>query len=382
MLHFTLPFRYTSRMKRVLVLYGGKSGEHEVSLRSAASIVRNLTGRYEVSLVGITKTGVWYLQPENYAAHVALQEIETLEIKEDPLNKVSVFPGEGLVCKGVPLKTDIVFPALHGTFGEDGTLQGLLETIEIAYVGAGVLGSALGMDKEKSKQLWEQEKLPIVPYHSLSKQGWKDQLSQVLPRVKALGYPLFVKPACIGSSVAISKVKDPAGLPGALERAFAFDTKVLIEKGIDAREIECSVLGNHDPIACTPGEVIPSHEFYDYEAKYLDPQGAELRIPAAVSESLLNRIRELAVLAYKAISGEGMARVDFFLDKTSGDLYLNEINTIPGFTSISMFPRMCAYDKISFPALLDRLIELGLERYEERTALCYDYQKDTPVTYQ
>ncbi len=382
MLHFTLPFRYTSCMKRVLVLYGGKSGEHEVSLRSAASIVRNLMGRYELSLVGITKTGVWYLQPESYLAHVASKDIETLEIQQDPLKKVSLFPGEGLVCNGAHLKTDIVFPVLHGTFGEDGTLQGLLETIGIAYVGAGVLGSALGMDKEKSKQLWEQEKLPIVPYLSLLKQGWKDQLSQVLPQVQALGYPLFVKPACIGSSVAISKVKDPAGLPRALERAFAFDTKVLIEKGIDAREIECSVLGNYDPIACTPGEVISSHEFYDYEAKYLDPHGAELRIPAAVSESLLNRIRELAVHAYKAISGEGMARVDFFLDKTTGDLYLNEINTIPGFTSISMFPRMCAHDKITFPALLDRLIKLGLERYEERTALCYDYQKDTPVTYQ
>lgn len=364
-------------MRTVLVLYGGKSGEHEVSLRSAASIVTHLQARYKLLLVGITKEGRFYLQPESYPSRVAAEGIQALTIQEEPNRKVLLVPGEGFVCNGSLLPVDIVFPILHGTFGEDGTIQGLLETLDIAYVGTGVLGSAIGMDKEIAKRLWSQEGLPIVPYFLLTRTVWKEEPKRAYLFADRLGYPVFVKPACIGSSVGISKVKEPKDLPKALERAFKFDTKVLLEKGIDAREIECSVLGNHAPIAFTPGEVVPTHEFYDYEAKYIDPNGAELRIPAQIPESKQAEIKELALRAFRSIGVEGFARVDFFLERSTGLVYLNEINTIPGFTSISMFPRMCAFDGLSYPDLLDQLIQLGWERYQERKNLSYDYLQDT-----
>ena len=368
---------YTPPMRTVLILYGGKSGEHEVSLRSAASIVTHLQPRYRLLLVGITKEGRFYLQPEAYPSQVAAGKIEALAIEEDPGRKVSLIPGEGFVCNGSLLPVDIVFPILHGTFGEDGTIQGLLETLDLAYVGAGVLGSALGMDKEMTKRVWAQEGLPIVPYFTLTSVEWKEKGQPAAQFADPLGYPVFVKPACIGSSVGISKVKEPKDLKQALERAFKFDTKVLIEKGIDAREIECSVVGNHNPIAFTPGEVVPSHEFYDYEAKYIDPKGAELKIPAEIPWEKQTQIKELAVKAYRSIGVEGFARVDFFLERSTGTVYLNEINTIPGFTSISMFPRMCAFDGLAYAELLDRLIQLGLERYQNRKNLSYDYLQDT-----
>jgi len=364
-------------MRTVLILYGGKSGEHEVSLRSAASIVRHLHGRYHLLLVGIAKDGRFYLQGESYPTQVAAAGIEALSIQEHPDYKVALIPGEGFVFKGSPLPVDIVFPILHGTFGEDGTMQGLLETLDVAYVGAGVLGSALGMDKEVTKRLWAQEGLPIVPYFTLSSHRWEKEGELAYRYADRLGYPVFVKPACIGSSVGISKVKEPEDLTKALKRAFKFDNKVLLEKGIDAREIECSVLGNHIPIAFTPGEVIPSHEFYDYDAKYLDPQGAELKIPAEIPEATQAKVKELAVRAYESIGVEGFARVDFFLERTTGMVYLNEINTIPGFTSISMFPRMCAFDGLTYGDLLDRLLQLGWERYQERKCLSYDYREDS-----
>jgi len=369
------PLRYTPPMRTVLILYGGKSGEHEVSLRSAASIVTYLHSRYHLLLVGITKEGRFYLQPESYSSLVATKGIEALTIQEDPNRKVFFIPGEGFACNGSLLTVDIVFPILHGTFGEDGTIQGLLETLDVAYVGAGVLGSAIGMDKEMSKRLWEKEGLPIVPYVSLSLSQWKKQ--NVYQVADQLGYPVFVKPACIGSSVGISKVKDSKDLSKAIERAFKFDTKILIEKGIDAREIECSVLGNQEPVAFTPGEVVPSHEFYDYEAKYLDPKGAELKVPAPIPVAKQTEIKELALRAYRSIGVEGFARVDFFLERSTGSVYLNEINTIPGFTSISMFPRMCAFEGLSYSDLLDRLLQLGWERYQERKQLSYDYLQDT-----
>lgn len=368
--------QYTPPMRRVLILYGGKSGEHEVSLRSAASIVRYLHGRYHLLLVGISKDGRFYFQNESYPAQVAAAGIEALAIQEDPDHKAALIPGEGFTCNGSPLPVDIVFPILHGTFGEDGTIQGLLETLDVAYVGSGVLGSAVGMDKEMAKRLWAQEGLPIVPYFTLSSNQWEKGGGLAHQYADRLGYPVFVKPVCIGSSVGISKVKEPKDLPKALEGAFKYGTKVLLEKGIDAREIECSVLGNHDPIAFTPGEVIPSHEFYDYEAKYLDPRGAELRIPAEIPEATRTRVKELAIQAYRSIGVEGFARVDFFLERTTGMIYLNEINTIPGFTSISMFPQMCAFDGLSYKDLLDRLLQLGWDRYQERKHLSYDYLQD------
>lgn len=375
-LELPVAFQYTPPMRTVLILYGGKSGEHEVSLRSAASIVRHLHGRYHLLLVGIAKDGRFYLQGESYPSQVAAQGIDALAIQEHPDYKVALIPGEGFVFKGSPLAVDIVFPILHGTFGEDGTMQGLLETLDVAYVGAGVLGSALGMDKEMTKRIWAQEGLPIVPYYTLSSHRWKKEGELAYRYADRLGYPLFVKPACIGSSVGISKVKEPKDLTKALERAFKFDHKVLLEKGLNAREIECSVLGNHNPIAFTPGEVIPSHEFYDYDAKYLDPQGAELKIPAEIPEATQAKVKELAVRAYESMGVEGFARVDFFLERSTGMVYLNEINTIPGFTSISMFPRMCAFDGLAYGDLLDRLLQLGWERYQERKRLSYDYRED------
>ncbi|MFQ3620314.1 MAG: D-alanine--D-alanine ligase family protein [Spirochaetales bacterium] len=360
-------------MLTLAILYGGKSGEHEVSLRSAASIVTHLYGRYHLHLIGISKTGTFYLQPDSYPEQVVKKNISVLQIEEDLDQRVLCVPNHGFVCRDASLSVDIVFPVLHGTFGEDGTIQGLLETLDLPYVGAGVLASSVGMDKEVTKRIWLQAGLPIVPFQVVTTSSWKAQKDKVYEYAQALGYPVFVKPACIGSSVGISKVKRPEELLPACAKAFLYDSKILLEKGISAREIECSVVGNDKPVAFTAGEVVPSHEFYDYEAKYLDPQGAELRIPAPISPKKMNEVKELALQAFQTLGVEGFARIDFFLEKTNEALYLNEINTIPGFTSISMFPRMCAFDGLEYPALLDRLIQLGLERYKRRKALCYDY---------
>ena len=271
----------------------------------------------------------------------------------------------------------MVFPVLHGSFGEDGTIQGLLETAGIPYVGAGVLGSSLSMDKEKTKQIWKESGLPVVPYVLSRKEDFlkkSEELKRIIRETEKLGFPVFVKPCSVGSSVGITKVKARDGLKKALEAAFKFDTKVLIEQGIDAREIECSVLGNRTPQAFTPGEIVSSHEFYDYEAKYLDPRGAELLIPARLDGRKQEEIKSLAVKAYEAAAVEGMARVDFFVDRESGKIYLNEINTIPGFTNISMFPRMCEHDGLKYPELLESLIRLGLERHSLRQGITYRYQ--------
>lgn len=368
-------------MKTVAVLYGGKSGEHEVSLISAGSIVAHLDKtKYSIVPIGITKEGEWYLQTLPQWAYMppepglmrALPEIEKT-------SRVIAVPGKGLWLETEKrlqnLEIDIVFPVLHGTFGEDGTVQGLLETVDLPYVGADVLGSAVGMDKEISKRLWLSAGLPIVDYISVRREDLSDKNYQTLVRKveTRFGWPCFVKPTCSGSSVGTSKVNHPEALKAALLSALRWSERALVEAFIEAREIECAVLGNESPIAFPPGEIVPSHEFYDYEAKYKDPHGASLLIPAPLSEETKNRIMSIAISAYKYASIKGMARVDFFIEKMTGAVFLNEINTIPGFTAISMYPRMCIHAGLAYIDLLDRLIELGMEEYGAKRALEYDF---------
>lgn len=364
-------------MMKILILYGGKSGEHEVSLLSAASVVRNLKESNSILLAGIDKDGVFYLQPREEVTR-ARASGEPLRILRDPGAILSVVPGRGIAHGGGILDLDVVFPVLHGSFGEDGLVQGLLETAMLPYVGSGVLASSLSMDKDKVKRIWKEAGLPVVPSITLRKEVFEESSTGLEAAVREaedrLGYPLFVKPAGIGSSVGISKVRKRAEFSPALAAAFRYDMKVLVEKAVDAREIECSVLGNFRPRACTPGEVVPTHEFYDYDAKYLDPDGARLLIPAELDGGTLEAIKDLAVRAYEAAEAEGMARIDFFVEKSSGEIFLNEINTIPGFTNISMFPRMCGHDGLLYPELLESLLELGMRRFRERKKLAYSYQ--------
>jgi len=358
-------------MKRIVLLYGGKSGEHEVSLVSAASILRHLDlSAYEPVLVGVSKDGAWHLQDES-SATAALADSGPLAIAEG--RRVLAAPGAGLVAEGPGglerIACDLVFPVLHGTFGEDGTIQGLLETAGLAYVGAGVLGSAIGMDKEKAKELWLRAGLPVVPFMTVRSDALGDIDAVARKAVARFRWPCFVKPSCAGSSVGASKVASAEDLGSALRSALEWDEKALIEPFVQAREIECAVLGNDDPVAYAPGEVAPSHEFYDYEAKYVDPDGARLEVPARLSPEQASRVREIAVAAYKACELSGMARVDFFLDKRTGEILLNEVNTIPGFTHISMYPRMCEAGGMPYSKLISRLAELALERHAARERL-------------
>jgi len=360
---------------RLAILYGGKSGEHEVSLRSAASVIRHLDRSHKLHLIGITKAGAWHLQPDSVLAS-CLEGEDPLELRADGPSVLAV-PGTGLRVYGArgsaDLPLDAVFPVLHGTFGEDGTVQGLLECSNLAYVGADVLGSAIGMDKEIAKILWRDAGLPIVP--SITARAVDaDRIDDLVGNVeRTFGWPVFVKPARCGSSVGASKAETRSDLKSALLKALAFDTKALVEPFIAAREIECSVLGNDTPRAFPPGELIPSHEFYDYEAKYIDPAGARFVIPAALDETTSARVMEIAVTAYTSAGLAGMARVDFFIDKKSGFIYLNEANTIPGFTSISMYPMMCESGGLPYPALLDELLALAVERKKSRSTLRYDH---------
>jgi len=313
---------------RVAVLYGGRSGEHEISLRSAESIIAGLDrAKYEVQRIFITPEGRW--QPR----------------------AISPEPGAN---PGI----DVVFPVLHGTFGEDGTVQGLLELADLPYVGAGVLASAVAMDKEVTKRLLVERGLPVAEYVTVIR-GHHNNFN--------LPFPLFVKPANLGSSVGISKVKTCAELPAALELAGQYDRKILVERGIAGREFECSVLGSEEPLAAVPCEVIPSREFYDYEDKYL-LDAAKLIVPAPLAPEQTAEMQRMAVAAYQAVECEGMARVDFLMEAATGKLYINEINTIPGFTSISMYPKMWEAAGVPFAELLDRLIDLALDRHRSRQA--------------
>ncbi|PKN37292.1 MAG: D-alanine--D-alanine ligase A [Deltaproteobacteria bacterium HGW-Deltaproteobacteria-2] len=358
---------------RIGVLYGGRSGEHDVSLCSAASVFSALDrNKYHVTAVGIARDGRWYVQDEpqiipdkDFGRKLALKKNGTWLVNHfEQKNKLHLY---NLNNKNKEVVVDVVIPVLHGTFGEDGTLQGLLELAMVPYVGADVIGSAVGMDKDVAKRLLNEAGIPVVPSVTVSKQQWQDNAKIISKIVLAkLGLPLFVKPVCAGSSVGVKKVKKKELLAKAMNFAFQFDTRVMIEKAVDCREIECAVLGNETPAASVLGEIIPHHEFYSYEAKYLDPEGAALKIPAQVKASLADKIRETALEGYMALGCSSMARVDFFLDKKTNKFYLNEINTLPGFTSISMYPKLWEATGLKYTELLDKLIALALDRHKKR----------------
>jgi D-alanine-D-alanine ligase len=348
---------------RVGVIYGGRSGEHEVSVASAASIFKHLDStKYEAVPIRIEKTGRWTLGgnvPQSLSAAAVLEERRTEALQ-------AVEPSAAVAVTGV----DVVFPVLHGPYGEDGTVQGLLELANVPYVGAGVLGSAAGMDKAVMKTLFAANGLPIVAHLVTLRREWERRADEVTRHVSnTLGFPVFVKPANLGSSVGISKARSEAEFAAAMDIALQFDRKIVIEAAVqDAREIECAVLGNDDPKASVAGEIIPSREFYDYEAKYLD-EGSELLIPAPLSARHTAEIQRLAVEAFRAVEGAGMARVDFLMSRGTDEIYVNEVNTIPGFTTISMYPKLWEASGLSYTGLVTRLIELALERHEEKQKL-------------
>ena len=345
------------------VIYGGRSGEHEVSVASAAAIFKYLDpSRYDAVPIRIEKSGRWALGDRVPQALSAADVIR----QEPALALQPVEASAAVAATGV----DVVFPVLHGPYGEDGTVQGLLELANVPYVGAGVLGSATGMDKSVMKTLFLAAGLPVGPYLTVLARQWANDPAGVATTIeKTLGFPVFVKPANLGSSVGISKARTRPELDGAMRLALQFDRKIVIEAAVpDAREIECAVLGNDEPEASVPGEVIPSKEFYDYEAKYLGGGSTEV-IPAELTPALAAEVRRLSIKAFQAVDCAGMARVDFLMSRGTSELYLNELNTIPGFTANSMYPKMWQASGLSYPALLDRLITLALERHADKQKL-------------
>src|SRR3954453_11856827 len=382
---------------RVGILFGGRSGEHEISLLSAASVFKAIDPKkYELVPIGITKDGRWLTasdaekllhgkplenerqlragDPETTSAAAVLQNGEGGGVPPEP-HKSSMTPFQTNApvrrASDRAINVDVIFPVLHGTFGEDGTIQGLLELADIPYVGAGVLGSAAGMDKDIMKSLFIAAGIPIVKHVTTLRSAWEKDSRKVEKLVSTkLKYPVFVKPANLGSSVGISKAHHKNELGPAIREAAKFDRKIVIEQGVGgskekAREIECSVLGNDDPIASIPGEIVPVKEFYDYTAKYLD-EGSKLIIPAKLTKSQTKNVQELAIQAFKAVDCSGLARVDFLMDPNTKKIYLNEINTMPGFTAISMYPKLWAASGVGYSDLIDRLIQLALERHEDK----------------
>ncbi|TMK98759.1 MAG: D-alanine--D-alanine ligase [Actinobacteria bacterium] len=353
--------------RRVVVVFGGRSAEHEVSVASARSVVNALDPRrYDVLLIGIDKRGRWHQLPELPAAPRAGGELPGVTGEEGPGVSLARDPVESAIVneQGERTQIDVVFPILHGPYGEDGTIQGMLDLAGIPYVGAGVLGSALGIDKAVQKVLFVAAGLPVVPHEVVHEREWEEDREGVEARAAGLGLPLFVKPATLGSSVGITKVGNLEDLPAAMEEALSYARKALIETSMEgAREIECAVLGNDDPVASVPGEVIPGGEWYDYRAKYIE-EGAKLEVPARLPEEVTERIQRMAVAAFRAIDASGMARVDFFY-RQPDQVLVNEINTIPGFTTISMYPKMWEASGLSYPDLVDRLVELAIERHEK-----------------
>lgn len=349
----------------IALLFGGRSGEHEVSLRSAVSVAAGLAARHRVRPVLIDHDGRWLLQ----------EGPDPRPAGGEPVFLTGAPPDEGRLRRiadaGAALRPDIYFPVLHGPFGEDGTIQGLLELASVPYVGSGVAASAAGMDKEMMKALFFAAGIPQTAYRVVRDRPQERTDARRLP--DELGLPLFVKPANMGSSVAVSKVKRPEELTGALDLALAFDRKAVVEAGLDAREIEVSVAGNEEPEASLPGEVVPDREFYDYDSKYSAQSRTELRIPAPLTAAQTAEVRSLGVRAFRAVDACGYARVDLLLDRRSGRLHVNEINTIPGFTSISMFPKMWEATGLPFAALLDRLLDLARERHAQRAGLRTHY---------
>lgn len=365
-----------SKKIRVGLIFGGKSGEHEVSLASAQSVAHAIDKeKYEIGLIGITKDGRWI------AGGSALKQLATASPTpllsgklENNGNGVTIETAStkelvpGAAASTSPLSSiDVAFPLVHGPFGEDGTVQGLLELADIPYVGAGVAASAVGMDKALMKAVFRANNLPIVDWMLIRRHDWESKPEETIRSIEsAFGYPCFIKPANLGSSVGISKAHNWDELAQALANAAQYDRRLLAERAVDAREIECSVLGNDEPIAAIPGEVVPKREFYDYVAKYADDSGTELKVPADLSPELTRSVQDIAVRAFKAIDGSGLARVDFFIERGTNRVLVNEINTIPGFTSVSMYPMMWEKTGLTYPALIDRLIQLALERYADK----------------
>lgn len=351
----------------VTIIFGGKSAEHEVSIWSARNIVKAINRKkYNVLLIGISRGGEWF----SFSEEELLLE-KPLFTKERIANNNIVIPcikgGDFYIKRGENhKKVDIVFPVLHGPFGEDGTIQGLLKFFNIPYVGAGVLGSAVGMDKDVSKRLLQEAGISVVKF-LVYKRHQKNIISFEKVK-KILGLPFFVKPANLGSSVGISKVRNKKEFIIAIKSAFSYDNKIIIEKFIKGKEVECSVLGNENPIVSIPGEIIPHHEFYSYKAKYLDKNGAKLLIPADLSTTVIKKIQKTALKTYETLCCEGMGRVDFFATRDNR-IYVSEINTIPGFTSISMYPKLWEYSNISYDKLIDRLIRLALDRHNTENKL-------------
>jgi D-alanine-D-alanine ligase len=338
---------------RVAVIFGGRSGEHEVSLVSATSIIKALNpSKYDVMEIGITLEGVWLQGPGT---------LDKFKKKDySGLNNVDFSMGEN--DKGF----DIAFPVLHGPYGEDGTIQGLFEMLNMPYVGCGVLASSTCMDKLQTKAIWEAAGLPVVPYVSMTRFAWAREEDEIVKKIEEkFGYPCFVKPANMGSSVGISKAKNRDSLIKAIHDAAKYDNRILVEQGVDAREIECAVLGNNNPVVSVPGEIIVGGEFYDYFDKYVNGKSSS-KIPARMAPKLIDEAKELSLKAYKVLDCSGLARVDSFLDRKTEKFYLNEINTMPGFTSISMYPKMMEAAGLGYEELIDKLIALGFERFEER----------------
>ncbi len=361
---------------RVLILLGGKSAEHEVSLQSARNVIEAIDReRYEAVPVGIDKSGAWFLcGPGDYLEDADDPKRIRLKVREDNLLAlVPGRPGHPLVrlSDGTSIGwVDAVFPVLHGPLGEDGTVQGLFKMADVAFVGAGVLGSSVGMDKVVMKRLLLDAGVPVARYLTAA---WHEKDALTFERVsKDLGLPVFVKPANLGSSVGVSKAGDRETFDRAVKEAFRFDVRILVEEFVAGREIECSVLGNEHPSASLPGEILPHHEFYSYEAKYIDEEGAGLVIPADLPAGAVERIQTLSIEAFRALWCEGMARVDGFL-RENGEVVINEINTIPGFTRISMYPKLWDATGVSYPELIHRLIRLGMERHEREKALETSY---------
>lgn len=359
----------TSKNKlKVAILFGGKSGEHEVSLVSATSVAKALDkNKYDIVMIGIDKTGRWILPSEKMLLE---HQSNPREMKLDKVTSAINLPTVQ-DPKIDNRQIDVIFPVLHGTYGEDGTIQGFLELANLPYVGSGVLGSALGMDKDMAKKILKHAEIPVVPWVTLKKFDYKKNPEKTIASlISELGLPFFAKPSSMGSSVGVHKIKTAAEAREKIEDAFLYDNKILCEKFIPCRELEVSVLGTHDPKSSIVGEIIPTHEFYSYEAKYLDENGANLDIPAKnLTAAQSDKIRELAVKTFKELECRGMARVDFFMDKTNGDIYLNEVNTIPGFTNISMYPKLWNATGLGYADLLDQLIEFALEQHREKNEL-------------
>jgi D-alanine-D-alanine ligase len=379
-----LPFRVTAfsgkiidvstdkKRLRVGVLFGGRSGEHEVSLASAAAVIRGLDpDKYEPVPIGITKEGHWLV---GAGAQKMLPEVlkggQRVMMTADPTDAALV----RLDGSGGGQRLDVVFPVMHGTYGEDGTIQGLLDLAGLPFVGAGVLGSAVAMDKDVAKRLLQVAKIPVVPWVAVQRADWErnpKEIQRIIER--RFKYPVFVKPATLGSSVGMTKVHSREELAPALNLAAEFAMKILVERAMVAREIEVAVLGNSEPAASIPGEIVPHREFYDYAAKYLE-EGTQLLIPAKLKPGQVKKIQSFALAAFRALELSGMARVDFFLEKKGGKIFLNEVNTIPGFTSISMYPKMWEASGIPFRELIDKLIALALEQHAEKARTKYQIE--------